>query len=598
VPEGVIRDKVSWFCVIYQFEHDQVLVAKPTPAPGNASCSVAMLRRGNKLTLPEYEELAVNSDDDAVVTILSNLLGIPENRTNVALEHSRLSYSANIKHCFYYLFQKQGIVANKDQLLYRQSEPNQPQAIRDTLPILLGVSSDDRYELESRLRTARRDLKLNAKLLDEARDFIDTSFNKAVSLLSEAKTVGIVPPSSSAQNTDDIFEILREVLNWKPETIPEEDSGRISKIESILSGLRENRKILERNLDIARKFSEKAAGYTSEANEQRARLESIKALPRDPKTGEWQWPFCENNLGMSSRIADALLSELRSLEEEMQMVVGDRPKLEAFMVKQKEAIRILAGEIKAKESELTAAIAANEAITEMGSRINAAAKVVGRISLFLEGVRPNEELESLESEHRRLKLKVQKLEGKIDSDDTNDRLTSIMNNISSQMTQYIRILKAEFSEFPFRFDLSRLTVVADRPQRSVLMSRTGGAENHLAYHLAAMLALHNFAAVNKRPIPRFLMIDQPTQVYFPSEQIYKEADGSIQKTEADADLVAVRRLFELLRRFTLDDTPGFQIIVTEHANLREQWFQDALVEEPWLKPPALVPEDWPSQSNE
>ena len=34
--------------------------------------------------------------------------------------------------------------------------------------------------------------------------------------------------------------------------------------------------------------------------------------------------------------------------------------------------------------------------------------------------------------------------------------------------------------------------------------------------------------------------------------------------------------------------------VTEHANLREQWFQDALVEKPWVKPPALVPEDWPS----
>ena len=209
VPEGVIRDKVSWFGVIYQFEHDQVLVAKPTPAAGYASCSVAMLRRGNNLTLPKFEELAVNSDDDAVVTTLSSLLGIPENRTNVALEHSRPSYSANIKHSFYYLFQKQGIVANKDQLLYRQNEPNQPQAIRDTLPILLGVSSDDRYELESRLRTARRDLKLNAKLLDEARDFIDTSYNKAISLLSEAKTVGIVRPLGSAEKSDDIFEILR-----------------------------------------------------------------------------------------------------------------------------------------------------------------------------------------------------------------------------------------------------------------------------------------------------------------------------------------------------------------------------------------------------
>jgi hypothetical protein len=91
------------------------------------------------------------------------------------------------------------------------------------------------------------------------------------------------------------------------------------------------------------------------------------------------------------------------------------------------------------------------------------------------------------------------------------------------------------------------------------------------------------------------LIDQPTQVYFPSEAVYKEAGGSIEKTEIDADLEAVRRLFEILRRFTTDDAPGFQIIVTEHANLREEWFQAALVEQPWTKPPALVPEDWPDE---
>jgi hypothetical protein len=265
---------------------------------------------------------------------------------------------------------------------------------------------------------------------------------------------------------------------------------------------------------------------------------------------------------MLSSIAEALLGELHSLEEEMRMVVGDRPKLEAYMVEQKEAIRLLAEEIKTKELELSAAIAANEEIAEMGSLNNAAAKVAGRISLFIEGARPNEDREALESEHRRLKLKVEKLEREIDSDDTNERLISTMNNISSRMTRYIQELEAEFREFPFRFDLTHLTVVVDRPERPVPMWRTGGTENHLAYHLAAMLAFHNFAATNKRPIPRFLLIDQPTQVYFPSHQVYKEADGSIQRTEADADLVAVRRLFELLYRFTKKDTPGFQIIVT------------------------------------
>jgi hypothetical protein len=91
-----------------------------------------------------------------------------------------------------------------------------------------------------------------------------------------------------------------------------------------------------------------------------------------------------------------------------------------------------------------------------------------------------------------------------------------------------------------------------------------------------------------------MVIDQPTQVYFPSESVYKAAGGSVEQTEQqDADLNAVRRLFEVLARFTTKDVPGFQLIVTEHANLRDDWFQAALVEDPWAKPPALVPDDWP-----
>ncbi|MFY0404124.1 DUF3732 domain-containing protein [Pantoea dispersa] len=50
------------------------------------------------------------------------------------------------------------------------------------------------------------------------------------------------------------------------------------------------------------------------------------------------------------------------------------------------------------------------------------------------------------------------------------------------------------------------------------------------------------------------------------------------KTEADADLAAVHRLFALLLKFTQEEVLGFQLIVTEHENLRDQWFQDALTE--------------------
>ncbi len=165
VPEGVIRDKVAWFAVLYQFPEEQVLVAKPAPAAGAGSASVAMVRRGADVAIPTYAELAVNTDDDGITTLLSTLVGIPENRTDVPLEASRASFEATIKHTYYYLFQKQGLVTNKDQLLYRQNEPFQPQAIRDTLPILLGVSSNDRYALEAKLRMAQRDLRISASCL-------------------------------------------------------------------------------------------------------------------------------------------------------------------------------------------------------------------------------------------------------------------------------------------------------------------------------------------------------------------------------------------------------------------------------------------------
>ncbi|AZF16320.1 hypothetical protein C4J92_2837 [Pseudomonas sp. R3-18-08] len=169
-----------------------------------------------------------------------------------------------------------------------------------------------------------------------------------------------------------------------------------------------------------------------------------------------------------------------------------------------------------------------------------------------------------------------------------------MNSISAQFNLYNKRFESEFSAYPARFDLKKLTIIFDRPERSVPMARTGGGENYLAYHLSALLALHWYCAKSNRPMPRFLLIDQPTQVYFPSEESYKAVDGTVLNTEqSDADMDSVRKLFNLLYQFTVEDVPGFQIIITEHANLRDDWFQKSLVEAPWSKPPALVPEGWP-----
>jgi hypothetical protein len=592
IPEGPIRDKVSWYAVIYQFAGEQVLIAKPTPAANAASCSKAMVRRGALVEPPPYAELKENSNDETVVSLLSELLGIPTNRTQVDQEHSRDSFNATIKHTYYYLFQKQGLITNKEQLFYRQNEQFMQQAIRDTLPILLGIAPDDRFKLDFNLRTAKRDLKIAQKQLTEALQFNDQLNLRASGLLSEAQQVGILARGVAPENTGEALKTLSEIVKWKPAPIPDEDTRRISELENAIADLRKERTAANETLRATQLFAEKEDGFTSEAQEQKSRLESIYALPKSSKTGEWQWPFAPENLGLDAPIAESLIRELESLDKELVAVVGERPHLEEFTQKIEQQIFDLNQRIQSQEEALASAIAANAVIAEMGSRNAAAARTVGRISLFLETYRPVDDLIALKESVNELQLLVSKIESEAGVDDSTERLASVLNIISSRISCYVKELEAEFSEYPFRLDLSNLTVIADRPDRPIPMIKTGGGANHLAYHLGAILALHHFTSNNKLPIPSFLFLDQPTQVYFPTEQIYKAATGTIEETERDSDLEKVRKLFAMLNRFATVEAPNFQIIVTEHANLRDDWFQQSIVEIPWAKPPALVPEEW------
>lgn len=596
VPSGVTSDKVAWFAVIYQFRQEDILIAKSTPKRGNKSNSTAMMLRGKNLELPDFDQLQVNADDSTIVKTLSNLLKIPENRTEVGLNQSRDSFKATIRHTSYYLFQDEDIVSIKSQLFYRQNESQQAQAIQDTLPILLGAVSDSRYQIKAQLRVVNRKLKLVNKQIKEAEDFIDTVYNKGLGLLSEAKTVGIVGASITIEDTEELLDILREATKWKPEKLPESNSDGIPELGSSINILRQQRTNIRRQLKATRQFVENTEKYSSEAGEHISRLESIQALPRDPNTGEWQWPFAEENLAMETPIANALLQELQSLQDAMQVVMGERPNMDARILELKNEISDLTDRIYQNEIELSSAIAADQALRELESRNNASSRIVGRISFFLEGAKPSEEVASLRATQKQLKLQKKVLEDQLGDDDDEDNLLSMLNNISTDLTRYMRKFDLEqiYSDVPFWFDLKNITVVANRPGRPVSLNQVGSGKNHLAFHISLHLAIHRYAASNARPFPQFLFIDQPSQVYFPGIDEFKSLDGTVESTsKSKTDLEEVRNLFKLLYDFSQNDVPGFQLIVTEHANLDEEWFQDSLIEIPWINPPALVPKEWP-----
>nr|WP_239476272.1 DUF3732 domain-containing protein [Streptomyces sp. CS090A] len=65
----------------------------------------------------------------------------------------------------------------------------------------------------------------------------------------------------------------------------------------------------------------------------------------------------------------------------------------------------------------------------------------------------------------------------------------------------------------------RLTVVASTLECITELLRIGSGKNHVGHHVAAHLALHQYFVANSRPVPRFLMLDQPTRLYYPSDMV-------------------------------------------------------------------------------
>jgi hypothetical protein len=288
--------------------------------------------------------------------------------------------------------------------------------------------------------------------------------------------VGLLQSTSSGPT--DIIALLRQTLGWQPTPVPEDDGQRISAIEKELVDLRERRRERQRQIEGAEQFARRADGFEGEATEQRDRLSSIKALPYNQTTEVWQWPFIEANLGMATPIAQALLSELESLDRELTAVTGERPALEAYLAEQQRDVASIGEQLRSKELELASAISVSEMVTQMGSRNNPASRVVGRVSLFLESLAPDAELTKLTNEERRLKGRVADIERRLGTDDSDARLASTVSNIAMYMSKYINDLGGEFGQYPARLDMHNLTVVIDRPGRPVYMTKTGGGENH------------------------------------------------------------------------------------------------------------------------
>lgn len=594
VPEGVIRDNVAWYGVIYQHGETQFFIAKPAPKTDQVTQSSVYWDVATEIILPQISELKSNTNDSAVIEELSRRIGISPNLNIPGERETRQPLEANIKHTHYYLFQEQSLISNEKMLFHEQEEQYMPQAIKDTLPYFIGAVREDHLKLEQELRLARRSLRLAQQNLREAEDIISDSLTRGQALIAEAQQVGLLDHGPIPEASEDVLDLLSRTQNWKPNSSPSVPDDQLLSLQQELNNFKDDFARKKEQIQSTSQFAREADGYTNEATIQRDRLEAVTLF--EDTTDVTTCPLCSSRLSSQVPKVLEIRKGLELLRRNLESVEGERPRLRDYLKKLEDDLENIRRQITEKQFAIDAILEEQGVADQIKDTNTRIARVVGRISLYLDTVKYVDEKSFLRERVNIEKNKVQHLESLVDPDEVDALLTSKLNVISEYMTDWAKYLKLEYPEYRYRLDIKKLTTVVDRPDRPIPMDRIGSGHNWLGSHLITLLALHRFFAEQRRPVPGFIMLDQPSQVYFPNREAYKALEGKANElddlNEKDADLEAIERIFNLFFDVVEMLFPGLQIIITEHANIGTAKFQSSLVEDPWTGGRALIPESW------
>jgi hypothetical protein len=370
--------------------------------------------------------------------------------------------------------------------------------------------------------------------------------------------------------------------------------GNVSDGADALENLRNTRQQLRNELlevrDKVREtrlFELQRSGYQREATEQRARLSPIGLLPETGDVNSDRCPICESTLPHPVPRLGHLRAALEALDGQLRAVDAESPRVQRYLVDLQTQEQTLVTALEENQRSINAILQTSSQLAQQQNELITRARVQGRIEHFLETLSVDEEESASQQVIDILRTQIADLETELDPIAVQDNVDTFMSFINDYLTEYAGELSLEYSSSHVRIDLRKLVVVADTLNGPVTMDRMGSGENWVGYHVAAHLALHRWFRQRLRPVPGFLILDQPSQAHYPPDQ---DAEGSLDRL-SDADKRAVTELFQLITNVATSLSPSLQIIVLDHAKLDEAWFVDAIVEE-WRGDEALIPRDW------
>ncbi|MDO9044775.1 MAG: DUF3732 domain-containing protein [Methanobacteriaceae archaeon] len=583
IPRGYIRNTVSWVAIRLKLIEGEVFIARKIPDISTDSSSEIYYEIGQKIDIKEYSELSTNINLISLRNLLSKHVGIHENSEE--MNYGRITrLESNIRHTTHFIFQHQTEISNNKFLFHKQGEQHGPNTIRAVLPYFLGAYEQDHVRKMKRLQVLRSELyKLNRNL-KELESIKGDGISQAQLLLFQSKDFGLYG-GDIPENWSDCIELLKDIMNksFNSEMIIEGNAFEELQEEEL--SLRQEGSFLQRQLRSVEKLFSDGEGYSKEAEIHLMRLKSLELF--DEESGDLTCPICNSSLEDNSiATINDLKESFSNLNSQMSSVEKESPQLQKAIRELKEKLDSVNKQLDDNKKAIDSIQKNTRELREIKEYNNRLSFMKGKISLYLDSLPQIEDGSDLLDEIKTTKDEIDSLNSELISENIEERLNSIMNIINNYMGSWAKEFELEHSESVFRLDIKKLTVIADTESGPITMDSMGSAENWLGCHLMTYFALHKWFVKQLRPLPRFLLLDQPSQVYFPEEIDFNEDEE-----DNRVDVEKVKKIYKSAIDLTNELESELQIIMTDHANFNDEWFQECVIAN-WREGNKLVPTDW------
>lgn len=597
IPVNTIRKHCEWFGVLVSTAQGDKLFARREPGAQRSTDHMFLMEADTIEEIPQ--RITKNTNVDAVKRLLDDLAALSKLDFTGGEESTGFDGRPSFRDLAAFTFQPQNIVANPDVLFFKTNTYEHREKLRKIFPYVLGAVTPALMAKQFELQRIRSELRRKERELKEAQEVSARWLADLTSKFSEAQELGLAPRSEEPPTRGQMIELLEEVVARTDLTITV-STATISEALSELNGLEAEEREVSRELTTLRHRLEEMnrirAGsqqYEAAISLQRGRLQLSSWLVGHTDN-EADCPMC----GSQTASARERLELLSGRLQEVEAAAGVDKEVPAAFDRELQRVTAEVGvtteRLRSVQIRKRALSGRSKEASERQFAAKKAERFVGNLEAALDLHRRLGGDSDLVDEVAKLREVARGLEAELREQDVETRKRRALDAVNTLAGRLLPFLDVENPDEPISLEINDLTIKVRGTDRDDYLSEIGSGSNWLSYHVAMLLALHQFYLTRPHsPVPGFLVLDQPSQVYFPKNLIRRPDDEEQDLRVRDEDIEAVRKVFEVLGQVVLKAKGKLQVIVLDHAG-RGVWGEipGVVGRKEWRGGVKLVPMAW------